>query len=111
MTRCDCFLRLRDRPKHSNFTVFLTALRVFSPEQVVQLPVTTLDLAATFIVLAGGTVPSGMNSTSLLPLLREPTAPPPRTVVHSGLMNFRVVIKIFNESSASCHLLVAARCI
>ena len=38
---------------------------------------TTLDLAATFIVLAGGTVPSEMNSTSLLPVLKEPKALPP----------------------------------
>lgn len=37
---------------------------------VVSVPVTTLDLAATFIELAGGLVPQGMNSTSLLPLLR-----------------------------------------
>lgn len=62
---------------------------------------TTLDLAATFIVLAGGTVPSEMNSTSLLPVLKEPKAlPPPRDIVHSGLMNFRVVIKTFNQTLA-----------
>eukprot|EP01043_Picozoa_sp_COSAG02_P091082 COSAG02_NODE_27852_length_601_cov_1.037849_1_plen_135_part_10 len=78
----------------ASLNIFLAGLR----EQVVLSPVTTLDLAATFIVLAGGTVPSEMNSTSLLPLLKEPTAPPPRTVVHSGLANFRVVIKVFNQS-------------
>ena len=40
-----------------------------------------------------------MNSTSLVPLLREPNAPPPRTVVHSGLANFRVVILNANTTA------------
>ena len=50
-------------------------------------------------MLAGATeVPQGMNSTSLLPLLREPTVPPPRSIVHSGLANFRVVIHNLNAT-------------
>ena len=42
----------------------------------VRTPVTTMDLAATFIDIAGGVVPAGMSSTSLLPLLKEPTFAP-----------------------------------
>ena len=69
---------------------------------VVDAPVATMDLAATFIELGGGIIDQLMNSTSLLPLLRQPTLePPPRTVVHSGLANFRAVIE---RSNVTHHL-------
>ncbi len=71
-------------------------------------PVTTMDLAATFLDFAGvgeHQKPPGMTSRSLRPLLQQQqggggggdddddsTTTSVRAVVHSGLANFRVVV-------------------
>ena len=53
-------------------------------------PVTTLDLAATFLDYAGVARPADMDSRSLRPCL-EAAADPPRTHVTSALGNWRLV--------------------
>lgn len=66
---------------------------------VIDTAVTTMDLAATFIDFSGGVIPSNMTSISLRPLMsgNSEHISPPRTVVHSGLSNFRTII--FNKNS------------
>eukprot|EP00051_Salpingoeca_urceolata_P002536 m.51031 g.51031 ORF g.51031 m.51031 type:complete len:567 (+) comp12194_c0_seq1:132-1832(+) len=69
--------------------------------RMVDFPVTLMDLGATFLDIGGGRKPPGMNSTTFLPLMQAsiPLPPrPPRTLIHSGLRNFRSVIEYVNET-------------
>lgn len=61
-----------------------------APGQVVDRPVSTMDLAATFLDYAGVARPQEMDSRSLRPCL-EHQAPAPRDVVVSALGNWRMV--------------------
>lgn len=58
--------------------------------QVIERPVSTMDLAATFLDYGGVAKPAAMDSQSLRPCL-EGKAPAPREVVTSALGNWRLV--------------------
>ena len=64
-------------------------------------PVTTLDLAGTFLDFAGLSPTTNMTTKSLRGLLENPSnhSAMPRTFVSSGLMNWRMVVKEFEGTS------------
>jgi arylsulfatase len=57
---------------------------------VINTPTTILDLAATFLDLAGAPVPPAWDTRSLRKQLEDPEAPPPRSHVHSALPEWRL---------------------
>jgi len=70
--------------------------------KTVEYPVSTLDLAATFLELAGipNTLPKGATSVSLLPVLTEQgDVKPTREYIYSGLANFRTVTQYYNDTT------------
>jgi arylsulfatase A-like enzyme len=69
--------------------------------KIIDFPVTTMDLAATFIDYAGGELASTMTSTSLRPILSGKKNKSQRQFVSSGLDNWRLVIKPYNFSNGT----------
>ncbi len=67
----------------------------FEKNEVIEYPVTNMDLSGTFLQLSETEIPSKwkMTSRSLLPLLRSKGNLYEREVIHSGLGKWRIVAK------------------
>ena len=62
----------KSKPWHSAMSVpIICSGPGFAREAVISEPTATIDLAVTFIDIVGGTIPDGMNATSLLPLKKK----------------------------------------
>ena len=91
----------KSKPWHSAMGVPLICAGpgVEGPSRVIEHPVTTMDLAATFIDYAGGDKPTNMTSTSLRNVLSGSSEVPDRQIVHSGLNTWRAVMEFVNETT------------